>query len=416
MKAFHSFLIDFIIISLFYVIMTNPSYEDYSIVFLDKIHIGSQSKEITLIVNSLSSKTVLFTNSKRPYSQEIQRGRKSDVLIDKIIFAGQTIESFPFNLEIDDTKLNNAEIQGEFGLGINKDNSNDLIDILYNNQLISQKVLEFDIEEGKDKDKLTMHLNDKNRNEYTFCNLTSKKNMDEDDFYYEAWMCELSHLVVGSTKADLVWSKTKEVQGEIAIDTRTKYIYVPKEYMKYFSKFWDIDTSKCKLVHDINTDEKYYSCEKSEEERIYQMHSLYLIIGGYGYRLKTRDLFENDGKHLNCLIRFYNDEKNLWILGIPFLREYKTMLDYNKTRLGFSGEDVLNFKENYEKWAEQVAEKESELIYGYSGEKIIMIIGAIIGTLIILYVAFWLFRNCRREKPKYHIELNEQYDKKQFYQ
>lgn len=175
MKAFHSFLIDFIIISLFYVIMTNPSYEDYSIVFLDKIHIGSQSKEITLIVNSLSSKTVLFTNSKRPYSQEIQRGRKSDVLIDKIIFAGQTIESFPFNLEIDDTKLNNAEIQGEFGLGINKDNSNDLIDILYNNQLISQKVLEFDIEEGKDKDKLTMHLNDKNRNEYTFCNLTSKR-------------------------------------------------------------------------------------------------------------------------------------------------------------------------------------------------------------------------------------------------
>ena len=46
-------------------------------------------------------------------------------------------------------------------------------------------MLEFDIEEGKDKDKLTMHLNHKNSNEYTYCNLTSKKNMNEDEFNFK---------------------------------------------------------------------------------------------------------------------------------------------------------------------------------------------------------------------------------------
>lgn len=415
MKLINRNLKIFIITSLLSLIKESPSYEEYSTVFLDKIHIGSQSKEISLIINTLTSKTVLFTNSKRPYAQEIQRGRKSDVLIDKITFAGQVIESFPFSLEIDETKLNNKDIQGEFGLGIDKENSNDLIDTLYDNQVIHSKTVEIHIEEEKDKDRLIMKF-DQKISDYAFCDLLPKKNMDENDYYYEAWICELSHIVVGSTKADLVWNRTKEINGEVTIDSRTKYIYIPKEFMKIISKYWEINENECKLVHDLESDEKYFSCAKSVEKQIYDMHSLYLVIGGYGYRLKAKDLFEDDGKHFNCLIRFINDEKNLWILGLPFLREFKTVLDFNGTRMGFNGEDIINFKEDYKKWAEEVAEKESELIYGYSGEKIVMIIGTIIGTLIILYVAFWLFRNCRREKPKYHIELNEQYDKKEFYQ
>ena len=113
MQIFRVFLNSLIISSLFTLIISPPSYEEYSSVFLEKIRIGSQSKEISLILNTLSSKTLLFTNSKRPYAQEIQRGRKSDVLIDKVSFAGEKIESFPFNLGIDETKLNNKNIQGE---------------------------------------------------------------------------------------------------------------------------------------------------------------------------------------------------------------------------------------------------------------------------------------------------------------
>lgn len=418
MKVFFKLLNFLIISTLFILIKTTPSYEEYSKLFLDKIRIGSQSKEISLILSTLTSKTVLFTNSKRPYAQEIQRGRKSDVLIDKVSFAGQKIESFPFNLAIDETKLNNKDIQGIFGLGIDKEKTNDLIDILYDNQLITSKVIELDIEEGDKEDRVVLNLSP-STNDFTYCDLSKKKILSSDDFYYEAWICDLSHMVIGSTKADLVWKNTIEVKGEVAFDSRTKYIYVPKDYMKYITNLWNINSAECKLVHILSNDEKFYSCSLGMKNRISDMQSIYFVIGGYGYRLKANDLFENDGKHLNCVIRFFNDDKNLWILGVPFLREYKTIFDFDNAKIGFKGGDILNFKQDYDKWTKEVAEKENqffnEYFKGYSWEKIIMIIGTIVGSLIILYVMFWLYRNCRRQTSKYHIELNEQYDKKEFY-
>ena len=418
MKVFFKLLNFLIISTLFILIKTTPSYEEYSKLFLDKIRIGSQSKEISLILSTLTSKTVLFTNSKRPYAQEIQRGRKSDVLIDKVSFAGQKIESFPFNLAIDETKLNNKDIQGIFGLGIDKEKTNDLIDILYDNQLITSKVIELDIEEGDKEDRAVLNLSP-STNDFTYCDLSKKKILSSDDFYYEAWICDLSHMVIGSTKADLVWKNTIEVKGEVAFDSRTKYIYVPKDYMKYITNLWNINSAECKLVHILSNDEKFYSCSLGMKNRISDMQSIYFVIGGYGYRLKANDLFENDGKHLNCVIRFFNDDKNLWILGVPFLREYKTIFDFDNAKIGFKGGDILNFKQDYDKWTKEVAEKENqffnEYFKGYSWEKIIMIIGTIVGSLIILYVMFWLYRNCDRQNSKYHIELKEQYDKKEFY-
>ena len=418
MKVFFKLLNFLIISTLFILIKTTPSYEEYSKLFLDKIRIGSQSKEISLILSTLTSKTVLFTNSKRPYAQEIQRGRKSDVLIDKVSFAGQKIESFPFNLAIDETKLNNKDIQGIFGLGIDKEKTNDLIDILYDNQLITSKVIELDIEEGDKEDRVVLNLS-LSTNDFTYCDLSKKKILSSDDFYYEAWICDLSHMVIGSTKADLVWKNTIEVKGEVAFDSRTKYIYVPKDYMKYITNLWNINSAECKLIHVLSSDEKFYSCSLGMKNRISDMQSIYFVIGGYGYRLKANDLFENDGKHLNCVIRFFNDDKNLWILGVPFLREYKTIFDFDNAKIGFKGGDILNFKQDYDKWTKEVAEKENqffnEYFKGYSWEKIIMIIGTIVGSLIILYVMFWLYRNCDRQNSKYHIELKEQYDKKEFY-
>ena len=79
------------------------------------------------------------------------------------------------------------------------------------------------------------------------------------------------------------------------------------------------------------------------------------------------------------------------------------------------GENILDFEKEYEKWEEEIKEDQKGFFEKYTWEKIIMIIGAIVGTLIIIYVMFWLYRNFRRVKPKYHIELEEQYDKTKFY-
>ena len=414
MKAFSNFVNIFIISFLFSFITTTPTYEEYSSVFLNKIRIGSQSKEISLIVDTLSSKTQLFTNSKRPYSTEIEKGRKSDVFIDKVSFAGEVIKSFPFNLCIDDTKLNDRTIQGELGLGIDHDNSNDLIDVLYDNQIISSKVIEVDFEEGDNYNSVVINLSPK-IDQFTYCDLTKRRNLYSDDLYYDAWICELSHMVIGSTKKDLTWNNTIEVKGEVAFDSRTKYIYIPKYYIKYITNLWKLDPKECKLIHALGSDEKFYSCSLKMKDKIFDMKSIYFVIGGYGFRLKAPDLFVNDGKNLKCVIRFFNDERdNMWILGVPFLREYKTIFDYKNARIGFKGGDILDFKKDYEKWTKE-AKEESKFFKGYTWEKIVMIIGTIVGTLIILYVMFWLYRNCKRLQPKYHIELNENYDKKEFY-
>ena len=418
MKITFIFIYLFIISYLFTFITTvTPSYEEYTESYLDNIRIGSQSKLISLVLNTLSSKTVLFTNSKRPYAQQIQKGRKSDVLIDKVSIAGEKIDSFPFNLQIDDTQLNDVNIQGEIGLGIDKAKSCDLVDTLYDNDLISSKVIELELIEGQgdSEDKIALNLEPK-VSDFRFCELASKKFLKSDDFYYESWICDLSHIIIGSTKKDLYWNNTIEVKSKVAFDSRTKYVYIPKSFMKHITKEWNIDDIDCKVVHDEESDEKYYSCNKNVKSKIFDMPSIYYIIDGYGFRLEPPDVFEIDGNKINCLIRFYNDDNDLWILGIPFLREYKIVFDYDNTKIGFNGGTILNYKKEYEKYTKEVEEKEKEGFFSsYSREKVFMIIGAIIGTLIILYVMFWLYRNCRRQTSKYHIELNEQYDKKEFY-
>ena len=274
MKAIPTFLNILLISSLVQIISSNPSYEDYTFLFLEKFKIGSRSKEINMIINSITSKSVLFTNSKRDYSEEIQKNRKSDVLIDKINFNGQIIPSFPFNLKLDETQLNDPKIQGEFGLGIDKDNSNVLVDTLYENKIITDKVLQLEITQENKNDVLKLNF-EPIKEEFTFCNLSSK--LEKDNYYSEAWICDLSHIIIGSNKGDLSWNNTLETNGKVVFDTRTKYIYIPKNYLKYISTIWSINGEGCKTVLDSESQEKYFKCNSTMEKHIYSMPSIYLI-------------------------------------------------------------------------------------------------------------------------------------------
>ena len=217
MKAIPIFLNILLISSLIQIISPNPSYEDYTFLFLEKFKIGSRSKEINMIINSITSKSVLFTNSKRDYSEEIQKNRKSDVLIDKINFNGQIIPSFPFNLKLDETQLNDV-----------------LVDTLYENKIITDKILQLEITQENKNDILKLNF-EPIKEEFTFCNLSSK--LEKDNYYSEAWICDLSHIIIGSNKGDLSWNNTLETNGKVVFDTRTKYIYIPKNYLKYFNAF-----------------------------------------------------------------------------------------------------------------------------------------------------------------------------------
>ena len=110
----------FIIILIIYFNTCFESNEDITMYFFNKIKIGRKSKEVYLIVNSLTSKTSLFTNTNRDYYEEIKSGRKDNKLIDSVEISGKKVDDFTFNLKKDDTELNDLTVQGELGLGIIK--------------------------------------------------------------------------------------------------------------------------------------------------------------------------------------------------------------------------------------------------------------------------------------------------------
>ena len=405
MKAF--FLNIIIFIYIFSIINCYDSKEDYTAAFLNKIKIGLEPHEIYLLVNTLSSKSVLFTNAKREYSEEIKKGRKDNKITRGIELSGELINSFIFNLQRDKTKLKNKQIQGEFGLGINKDNSSDLIDILYEREIIYYKALELETSKKEDviNIKFEPHFED-----FTYCDLAPKKIYKSGDLYYESWMCHLSHMLVGSNKNELMWDKAVDINGRAVLDSRSKYIYIPKQYKKYILKMWNLDNNKkCKSVHNLENEDLYYICNRDMKSELYTLQSIYLIMGGYGYRLRPENLFEDDGNNLNSLIRFTDDGENIFVLGIPFFREYNILLVYSDTKIGFKGEDIINYNKEYKDWNAKVKKEEAELYESTSCEKIIAIVGGIIGALIILYISFYFYREYRKEKPN-HIELREQYN------
>ena len=124
---------------------------------------------------------------------------------------------------------------------------------------------------------------------------------------------------------------------------------------------------------------------------------------------------------MESLIKFINVNDNIWVLGIPFLKNYKMLLDYENFQVGLNGEGVVSFKDEYKKWTENEEIEEDSTNNGAveeiksSDSKTLFVIGLIAGSLVILAVLFLFVRSMKRANPKYHIELNEQYDKKEFY-
>ena len=103
------------------------------------------------------------------------------------------------------------------------------------------------------------------------------------------------------------------------------------------------------------------------------------------------------------------------------MKNYKLLLDYENLQVGLEGDDIINFEDEYKKWVleDQMNEdNESNSVVEEikeSDSKTLFIIGLIAGSLIILAVLFLFYRSMKRANPKYHIELNEQYNKNEIY-
>ena len=381
--------------------------ENYTMPYLFSVRIGRQSTEINLLLNSFSSNNILFTNSNRKYSKEISSKRKSDAFMDKLEFNAHIIPDFPFSLILDNTELNSPGIQGEFGLGIDKENRNDLIENLFTNQVISKRKL---ILETSNDLKPKIYTNTESlANNFKYCNLTRKS--DLDNLYEEAWVCELSHLIKEEENFEnkTIWENAKLIMARAVFDTRQRNIILPIEYLDNFKDYWNLE--KCEDIYNQSLNEKYFKCDK----RAFDQKPIYFVIDGYGIKFTFDDLFVTDGEFKKSIISFTNtiSNSNLFIFGMPLFKKYNIMFDFENKRVGFKGENIIDFKKDYSKWKEEnsiIKINESNVIsVSWTNERAILIIGTIIGILNILYILFYVIRAFKRDNMnKTHSTFVEQ--------
>ena len=383
---------------------------NYTFPLLYTVRIGSQSTEIKLLLNSFISNNLLFTNSNRKYFKEISEGRKSDAFLDKLEFNGQIIPDFPFTLILDNTGLNSQEIQGEFGLGIDKDNKNDLVENLFFNQIIAQRKLI--LETSPDLKSAEINLNTELvMNEFKFCNLTRKS--DLDSIYSQSWVCDLTHIIEiednrVKSNTESIFENANPIEARAVFDTRQKYLILPTKYLEILNHFFDL--KNCKIIKEKYDEEKYFQCDKNviiDNEK-----SLYFIIDGYGFIFTLNELFETNDKYKTSVIRFSDsvNKNNLFIFGIPLFKKYNVMFDYDNKVIGFKGDNIYDFSNVYKEWLEQksivkITTKKAEEEGSYK-EKLVLVGGICFGIIIIL--AVWFCNKRANTENKMHSELIEE--------
>ena len=204
-----------------------------------------------------------------------------------------------------------------------------------------------------------------------------------------------------------------EVKAKAVFDTRQKNLIFPSNYLAKFKNF--IELNKCKIITDKSLDEKYIQCDK--DNVISKKKSIYFLIDGYGLSFKVEELFEDDGKYINSIIKFSDslNKYNLFIFGIPLFKKYNNLFDYDNKSIGFKGDGIYDLTNAYNIWLQKnnIVKGAKEVINNKTEnngnvnykEQIAKIFGIIIGVSIIVCV---LYHQYRRRNGKLHSKLIEE--------
>ena len=360
-----------------------------------EIGIGKNMTKIKMLLSTSTTNNTLFSNSNRKYAVEIQEKRNKSFLIDTMIVNEIPIPDFKFHLEIDPTDFNDESIQGELGFGINLEGKNELMDLLYNEKILFQKEIIIGAELILD----TYLVEEK----YYFGKLTDRYDLDPK--YQESWVTELSHILTGKSKQELLWNNTEEINGRAVIDSSSKYIFLPENYIDLILDIWKLNLTKCPIVEDEEKSIKYFTCSKIPIDYFSIIKPIYFIIDGYAFLLTAEELFEkiSEGTY-ESLIRFRKENHNIWTFGSPFFKKYKVWMKYDKQLIGFNGDNIIDFHKEYKIWRE-----ENELILNKeSNDKKIVYIGAIMGSMILLTILYCLIKSMKTENSRLSSKFIEE--------
>ena len=259
--------------------------------------IGQNNTRIKMLFNTFTTNQTLYSDSNRKYALTINQKRNHSFITESITINEMPLSNFNFYLKIDPTEFNDQTIQGEFGLGINLAGHNDFINILYNNKIIFQKELIL----GRATILDTYLVTDK----YYFANLTDKNDLPEK--YHDSWIVEQSHILTGTSKKELVWNNSEEINARAIMDSSSKYIYLPIGYLNLILDIWNLNMTKCPIIED-ESKIKYIQCTDINKEYFKNIKPIYFIFEGHALPFSAEDLFGNLGDNkFESLVRFRDE-------------------------------------------------------------------------------------------------------------
>lgn len=171
------------------------------------------------------------------------------------------------------------------------------------------------------------------------------------------WSCELTNVFAGS-KGDsisvnpntneneyIVSSKSNKIQSinkPAYFETIYNKIYVPKDFIQYLKKniFIDMDrgTELCKLIE--NDSLSYFTCTKAESEKVVQLN--FVFSNKLALSLPQSSLFDCNGDKCDYQV-MYKRDNDKWIMGLPILKTYQMIFDYNSKEMSFYSQDYKSY-------------------------------------------------------------------------
>lgn len=225
---------------------------------------------------------------------------------------------------------------------------------------------------------------------YSNCSLKSTELLDDE--YRSGWVCGLTHLLIGDQSE--TFSDAIDISSSLAIfDSTYHYISAPMRYLPLFrSKVIDVYFNKeCEEKEDNQG--IVYLCSPTEK---FNFINITFIIEGYGYIFDIMSMFRtiHTGEK-ELLLRFNNENDELWRLGIPFMKKYTMVFDYDNKTVGFYGGEKEDFVQEWLNW-------EQNGISGTEKDKMMMLIvglGILVSMfLLVVIFAVWKTINKNREK------------------
>ena len=369
---------------------------DYSNEFYYQIRINDKFDAFFLLDTSLSQ-SYFFTDSNKINYNLILNHLNDEIFNANIEINGLYIKDYKFILTPDFTKLDNIQIQGIIGLGLNNNNENVLVDSLKKENIIKNRIIYYQTN-PEPKIMFPVEIKRKDMKNFTSCEVV----YNED--YPENWICKMTNFFFKDSvknENNLNLDEFIDLDENYAIfDSKSYYITAPEQYINYFlKKFNQIKANACTTTKLDS--EKYLSCSFTEDD-LTILPSIVFVFDGYGYKIRGENLFMNmeKGKYIS-LIKFNNKISNdVWIFGFPLFNSYLIKFDFDNLIVGFNGEEPFNLTSYYNENDIKEKNKENKIIKIlkklWNNKKSRYSILGVLGTIILCLIIFLIYRFINR--------------------